>query len=247
MPYQVKLDVFEGPLDLLLHLIKKNEVDIYDIPIAAITEQYMEYLKLMKTLNLDIAGEFLVMAATLIYIKSRILLPSTAGEEDDQEDPRAQLVKQLLEYQRFKNAAQQLREYESQREEVFSRQALPLEELEDISSEEGCLEVSLFELLLCFKKVMAQAGQAGYYEISTPDDTSIEQQTELIMNKLLIHQKLNFEDLFDDKHTKLEMIVTFLALLELIRHQQVIVHQPVPLGHILICVAPQAQPHKTSD
>jgi segregation and condensation protein A len=231
MSYQVKLGVFEGPLDLLLHLIRKNELDIYDIPIAMITQQYMEYLALMKTLNLDIAGEFLVMAATLMYIKSRTLLPSTADEEDGEEDPRQQLIRQLLEYQRFKDVAQQLREYEEKREELFTRQPLPPE---DISPEEDGLEVSLFELLRCFKKVMERTERVDYYEISAGDDISIEQQAKLILDKISTHPRLSFEELFAGGQTKLQMIVTFLALLELARHQQVVVRQPVPFGQILI-------------
>lgn len=233
MPYQVKLGVFEGPLDLLLHLIRKNELDIYDIPIAIITQQYMEYLRLMETLNLDIAGEFLVMAATLIYIKSRTLLPSIADETDDEEvDPRVQLVQQLLEYKRFKEVAHQLREYEEVREEIFTRQ---VQQLEDVSSDEtGSLEVSLFELLRCVKKVMERVGQADAYEIAAPINITVEQQSELILNKLLIHKQLDFEDLFDGQKTKIEVIVTFLALLELIRHQQLRVYQATPMGQILI-------------
>lgn len=232
MPYQVKLGVFEGPLDLLLHLIRKNELDIYDIPIAIITKQYMEYLGLMKTLNLDIAGEFLVMAATLIYLKSRTLLPSTADEEDNEEDPRVQLVRQLLEYRRFKDVAYQLREYEEVREEIFTRQA---PQPEDVSSDEdGGLEVSLFELLRCVKKVMERVGQVDSYEVSAPINITIEQQSELILNKILVHRQLSFEDLFDGQETKIQIIVTFLALLELIRHQQLRIYQATPLGQILI-------------
>ncbi len=230
--YQVKLGVFEGPLDLLLHLIRKHELDIYDIPIVMITQQYIEYLKLMETLNLDIAGEFLVMAATLIYIKSRTLLPSTSEEEAEPEDPRAQLVQQLLEYKRFKNVAQQLRECEEEREEIFTRQAPPPEDL--VSNEDPGLEVSLFELLRCFQQVIDRVGQAEYYEVSAPGSINIEQQTEFILNKLLVHKQLSFEDLFEAQDTKLKLIVTFLALLELIRQQQVLVRQPVPFGQILI-------------
>jgi segregation and condensation protein A len=233
MLYQVKLEVFEGPLDLLLHLIRKNELDIYDIPIAMITQQYIEYLELMKTLNLDIAGEFLVMAATLIYIKSRTLLPSSLEEEDSDEDPRAQLVRQLLEYQRFKNVAQQLRGYEEAQQEIFTHQVTQPEDVSS-SDEDSSLEVSLFELLRCFKEVMERVGQADTYEIAAPDNITVEQQANLILNKALIHHQLNFEDLFDGEQTKLQLIITFLALLELIRNQQVLVRQPVPFGQILI-------------
>ncbi len=230
--YQVKLGVFEGPLDLLLHLIRKHELDIYDIPIVMITQQYMEYLKLMETLNLDIAGEFLVMASTLIYIKSRTLLPSACDEEDEAEDPRAQLVQQLLEYKRFKHAAQQLREYEEEREEVFTRQAPPPEDI--ATDEDPGLEVSLFELLRCFQQVVDRVGHVDYYEVSAESNVSVEQQTEFVLNKLSVHKQMSFEDLFEEQNTKLQLIVTFLALLELIRHQRLLVRQPVPFGQILI-------------
>ncbi len=141
MSYQVKLEIFEGPLDLLLHLIKKNELDIYDIPIALITKQYMQYLELMKRLNLDIAGEFLVMAASLMYIKSKSLLPSIADDEDEEDDPQQLLVSKLLDYQRFKNIALNLREYEANRQELFTR---TVEVPEDLVCRDIKLELSLF-------------------------------------------------------------------------------------------------------
>jgi segregation and condensation protein A len=245
MSYQVKLEKFEGPLDLLLHLIRKNEVDIYDIPISIITRQYIDYLKLMKTLNLDIAGEFVLMAATLIYIKSKILLPSIAEDgEDEQDDPRAQLVQQLMEYQQFKNAAQQLREYETQRAELFFRQSPQPEESSYSLSEVTELQVSLFDLLLCFKNVMDRAGVVDCYEISAPDGVTVEQQAGFVLDRVLKYGQLNFNDLFDAQDTKLKMIVTFLALLELIRHQRIMVHQPFPLGDILIRPAPAAAASK---
>src|SRR5438105_4152504 len=146
--YRIRLEQFEGPLDLLLHLIKKNEINIYDIPIAAITKQYLEYISLMKYLNLDVAGEFLVMAATLIHIKSRMLLPVEAGEEDedDGEDPRAELVRRLLEYKQFKEAAADLAERGQQWREIFGRPAAPVKEplsLPDDGFDET-LELTLF-------------------------------------------------------------------------------------------------------
>jgi len=147
MSYKVKLEIFEGPMDLLLHLIKKNEVDIYDIPIATITAQYMEYVEMMKTLNLEIAGEFLLMAATLIYIKSKMLLPFSEdeGSSEDEElgDPRQELVRRLLEYQRYKDAAAQLEQTRILQRDVFTKGQMPMDGLE----EGGLVNLSLFDLM----------------------------------------------------------------------------------------------------
>ena len=154
MSYEIKLDIFEGPLDLLLYLIRKNEIDIYNIPIALITEQYLEYLDLMRSLNLDLAGEYLVLAATLIHIKSRMLLPPVEGDDETEEgeDPRAELVQQLLEYQAFKEAALNLEDRPLLERDVFTRGA-PLEEpAEAEEEEETMIEVGIFELVQAFRE-----------------------------------------------------------------------------------------------
>ena len=162
MSYKVKLEVFEGPLDLLLYLIKKNEIDIYDIPIAEITEQYLEYLELMRMLDLNIAGEFLVMAAKLIHIKSKILLPPEEKEvlPEEEEDPREELVRRLLEYKRFKEVAGVLQDLEGQRKKMFTR-ATSVEP----GSEEKFFEASLFDLITALTRVLKDVPKEVFQEI----------------------------------------------------------------------------------
>ncbi len=160
--YTFRLEGFEGPLDLLLHLIQKNEIDIFDIPMALITEQYLEYLQMMKMINLDIAGEYLLMASTLLHIKSKMLLPKPQdGEEEEGEDPRAELVRRLLEYQKYKEAAGELEKRPMLGRDVFVRWVPPEEE----ASEEERIEVSLFELLEAFRKVLERAKLEGVHEV----------------------------------------------------------------------------------
>src|SRR4030042_1515797 len=164
--YAIKLDIFEGPLDLLLYLIKKNEIDIYNIPVALITEQYLQYLKMIKSLNLDLAGEYLVMAATLIHIKSRMLLPEPEEPEGEKEDPRAELVRQLLEYQAFKEAAANLSQRPILERDVFTRAAFLPEELEKLPpGEEDLIEVSIFELIEAFHRLVSRIDRTELLEI----------------------------------------------------------------------------------
>jgi segregation and condensation protein A len=220
--YRVQLPVFEGPLDLLLHLIKKNEINIYDIPIALITQRYLEYLDLMKSLNLNIAGEFLVMAATLIHIKSKMLLPPEDQEDETQEeDPRAELVHRLLEYQRFKEAAEGLARREEIWREVFRRQNDPASQPEQ---EIILSEVSLFDLMEALQAVLARVPKDKVLEIA-PEALSVRKKMSLVMERLEKVGSLAFEALFDEERTRYAVIVTFLALLELIRLQLVVVQQ----------------------
>ncbi|MEW6584942.1 MAG: segregation/condensation protein A [Nitrospirota bacterium] len=212
--YNIKIPVFEGPFDLLLHLIKENKIDIYDIPIARITSQYLQYLEMMKELNLEIAGEFIVMAATLIYIKSRMLLPpdeETPAEE--LEDPRAELVQKLLEYQKFKEAAGDLRKREEDWMKVFHRET-------DLSEEEEggelyLFDVNLFDLLDAFKKILEKAPP----EIVsiTKETLTVKDRMSVIMEILEGQETVGFEDFFTQGMTRIQLIVTFVALLELIR------------------------------
>jgi segregation and condensation protein A len=211
--YNIKIPVFEGPLDLLLHLIRENKLDISDIPIALITHQYLQYIKIMKELNLDIAGEFLVMAATLIHIKSRMLLPP--DEEvplEEQEDPRHELVQRLLEYQAYKEAALGLRQREDEWTRVFQR-----EPLSDEKDDEGIYlsDVNLFDLLEAFKKILDTAPP----EIATitKETLTVKDKMSLIMEMLEGQEAIRFEELFKDGKTRSQLIVTFIALLELIR------------------------------
>ena len=231
--YPVRLEMFEGPLDLLLHLIKKNEVNIYDIPIALITQQYLEYLDLMSELNLDVVGEFLVMAATLIHIKSRMLLPRPdPTQEDPDEDPREALMRQLLEHQRFKAAAELLHEREIQRSAQWGR---PDGRVADVVGEapEPEVEVDLFSLMSAFRQVLDRARQRPRV-ILPPEQMSIETRIEQLTARLSETEACGFEDLFGDVQTRAGMIVTFLALLEMIRLKLVRVFQQGNFGPIRV-------------
>ncbi len=233
MSYKVKLDVFEGPLDLLLYLIKKNEFDIFDIPIAVITEQYLEYIKLMKALNLDVAGEFLVMAATLMQIKSKMLLPSGDEEEEqEQEDPRAELVRRLLEYQQYKEAASQLQEREMLERDVFARKFVP-EELKVQIETETLIEVSAYDLIEAFREVLKEVPEDLTHEI-TLDKLSVTEKIHQLLDMLTGTKSLTFQSLFPSVSSKSELIITFLAVLELIRLKLIRAYQGKPFGVIRI-------------
>jgi segregation and condensation protein A len=222
--YPVRLQNFEGPLDLLLHLIKKHEVNIYDIPIALVTQQYLEYLDMMQELNLEVAGEFLVMAATLIHIKSRMLLPRPdPAQEDAAEDPREALVRRLLEHQKFKAAAELLHEKEIQRSAQWGR---PDGRVAEVVGEapEPEIEVDLFSLMAAFRQVIERARQRPVV-VLPPEQISIETRIEQLLARLSETDACGFEELFADVQTRAGMIVTFLALLEMIRLKLVRVFQ----------------------
>lgn len=228
--YKIKLPVFEGPFDLLLHLIRENKIDIYDIPIALITTQYLQYLEMMKELNLEIAGDFLVMAATLIHIKSKMLLPPdevTLTEES--EDPREELVQRLLEYQRFKEVAMKLRHKEEEWMNVFKRE--PLSDQED-DGEIYLFDVSLFDLLDAFKKILEKAPP----EIVsiTKEALTVKDRMSMIMEQIENQEVVRFEDLFKGEITKIQLIITFIALLELIRLGLVRAYQEREFGSIWV-------------
>src|SRR3954463_1037151 len=229
--FPVKLSNFEGPLDLLLHLIKKNELSIHDIPIALITAQYLDAIGLMQELNLDIAGEFIVMAATLIHIKSKMLLPrpeTAAGVEGDEEDPRDALVRRLLEHQKFKAAAGLLHE----REQVRSAQWLrPDERVAEIAGDdyEPELEVDLFTLLSAFQQVVQRA-KLRPKVLLPPEQIPVEVRIDQLLARLSETQACGFEDLFADVEDRAGLIVTFLALLEMIRLKLVRVFQAGSFG-----------------
>lgn len=229
--YQVRLEAFTGPLDLLLHLIKKNEINIYDIPIALITQQYLEYLTLMKTLNLTVAGEFLVMAATLIHIKSRMLLPAEdqPGDEEDGPDPRAELVRRLLEYKRFKEAAAQLADQGRIWREMFTREPAAAEPppAEDLPLE----HLTLFDLVDALQGVLSRLPAAQCLEIM-PDNLTVQDRMNAILEALEREESVTFVSLFERDRHRLVIIVTFLALLELIRIKLVRVFQGEPFGPI---------------
>jgi segregation and condensation protein A len=231
MTYQVKLEIFEGPLDLLLHLIREHQLNILDIPIATITDEYLRYLALMHELDLDVAGEFLVMAATLIHIKSKMLLPpeeGSEGEETEEADPRAELVDRLLEYKKFKEAAEALGLLEAE-QLLLHRRGAPAMEL----TVEGPLTVSFFELMRAFREVLRRADVESPLEI-TPEELNVGQRIVLLLDRLAAESPLEFSRLFAGSVRRGEIIVTFLALLELLRRRLATARQPGPMGPIMI-------------
>ncbi len=226
MTCKLKLEMFEGPLDLLLYLIKKNEINIYDIPIAQVTEQYLEYIELMKLLNLDIVGDFLVMAATLIHIKSKMLLPPDLSEEESQEnDPRDELVQRLLEYQKFKGIAQNLEQKASIRQDLFAR-TVDEEKMTELKeqAQEVYFEVSLFDLITAFTKALKRLPAEKAYEIMEEEYT-VEQKIHDILHLLLHQDQIALNELLGAAKTKMEIIVTFLGILELIRLGEIVIVQ----------------------
>jgi segregation and condensation protein A len=225
MSYKIKLEIFEGPLDLLLYLVKKDHLNIYDIPISKVTEQYLSYLNLMQLLDLNIAGEFLVMSATLIQIKSKMLLPpeeSTAVEED-QGDPRAELIKRLLEYEKFKEIAETLRQKESNQREVFKRPSVEIDKALR-SDKEVYFEASIFDLINAFSAALKDVPKELFYEV-IKDEFTIEQKIHEIMRLLLTNTSVRLSGLFSKAKNKIEIIVIFLAILELIRMKEIIARQ----------------------
>jgi segregation and condensation protein A len=234
--YKVELEVFEGPLDLLLYLIKRDEVDIYDIPIERITSQYMEYVNVMRMLDLNIAGEFIVMAATLMLIKSRMLLPveerSDQEEDEDGEDPRWELVRQLVEYKKFKDAAARLQKNEWRQEDIFGigGQSLAID-----ADESGATlnDVSLFDLIAAFDEVIQNAVTEELGEI-VGDSITVADKIDYILHAVREKATVPFSALFQGLASRNEIICTFLALLELARLRQLRITQDHTFGEIMI-------------
>lgn len=231
--YNVHLDKFDGPLDLLLHLIRKNELDVCDISIAVITRQYLDYIKLMKDLNLEVAGDFLVMAATLLQIKSRMLLPVAEPEESEEEegDPRAELIRRLMEYQQYKEAGMVIGARALLGREVFVRTCVdPL--LTAAKSEEGPLEVSLFELVDAFRVLLDRIPAEHFHDVAAAETFSIADCINEILSLLQERDTVQFDDLVRDEFTRERVIVTFLALLELCRLKLIRIFQNSHEGSI---------------
>jgi len=232
MVYQVRLDIFEGPLELLLYLVRKNEIEISEIPIATVCHQYLEYLDLMNALNLDFAGEFLVLAATLAYIKSRTLLPATE-EEEMEEELHFDLAQHLLEYKRYKEAANTLTRQTILEKDEFIRSYVT-EDLTPPETDESDIEVNLFELLDALKGVLKRVeDKKSIFEVTKEKITVTEKVVE-ILGKLKQQKSISFASLFDELTTREEVIVTFLALLELLRQRMVRALQSTPFGPIRI-------------
>ena len=228
--YKVNLEIFEGPLDLLLYLIRREELEIYDIPIGRITEQYMQYLDLMRQLNLDVAGEFIVMAATLMVIKSRMMLPvdrrqTDEGTDEEWVDPRLDLVRQLIEYKKFKDAAGKLAEYEALTQESFDYGGgRPKFEKTAADAADALASIDMFDLLTAFQEVLARLNEIPQEELkgmrwSVPD------KMDMILERSRADGQISFSTLFTARSPRGEVIVTFLALLELLRQHRVIVYQ----------------------
>lgn len=225
-PYGVKLDLFEGPLDLLLFLIQKNEIDIYDIPIADITRQFLEYVEIIQRLNLEVAGDFVVMAATLMRIKSRMLLPSDPEAEEEEGDPREELVRRLLEYQQFREVAAWMDDQQTEYRDVFYRgTSIDLEDIrKQHEAEAGEFRpVSLFELLRAFKQAMDAAPKVDFHEVTRVDVTT-EERAEYVLNVLERRHQVPFSELIASTH-RIVVVVTFVALLELMKEGKVRVQQ----------------------
>jgi segregation and condensation protein A len=240
--YKVKFEVFEGPLDLLLYLIKKQEVDIYEVNLTQLATQFIEYIEVMRMLDLEIAGEFLVMASTLMYIKSRELLPveqqvQVEGETDD-EDPRWELIRQLVEYKKFKDAATQLQQRESEQENIFPR--LPGKPEFESTPAPPRPEVSLFDLLHALSNVLKRFQENEGARDIFEDKWTVSEKIELLRQVMAAKSMLKFSQLFEQTTSRTEVVVMFLALLELVRLKQIVLLQPAPFMEIEIRRAPEA-------
>ncbi len=246
----VKLPVFEGPLDLLLYLIKKDELDIYDIPIERITSQYLDYLRLIKMLDLEVAGEYLVVAATLLYIKSRVLLPHDQRppeDEAEEDDPRWELIRQLVEYKKYKDAAFELQQCLVRQESTYPRGGSFKPDL----NADGSLpfdKVGLFDLLAVFQKVLDRASKDEDLRDIFEDRFTVSDKIQFILGQMTSRSRVVFEQLFTDGATRTEIVVTFLAVLELIRLKQIGVAQESPFAAIeLVKLAPALSEYVTEE
>ena len=238
--YKVKLEVFEGPLDLLLYLIKRDELDIYDISLERITKQYLEYLQAFKELNIDVAGEFVVMAANLIYLKSRSLLPvdQQPPEEDvEEDDPRWDLIRQLIEYKKFKEAAAQLQVRQLEQERIFVREPNGIDLIASAPLRLG--EVGVFQLINAFQAVIKRVEARDDLREIFGEHYTVSDKIEWILQRMSDGVALKFSELFVRMASRVEIVVTFLALLELIRLRQVQATQADPFAEIELTAAPK--------
>lgn len=232
--YKVKLEIFEGPLDLLLYLIKKDEIDIYDVSIGRITKQYLEYINTFKMLNVELASEFIVMAANLMYLKSRELLPQSQQppEEDaEEEDPRWELIRQLVEYKKFKDAAQFLGHQEVKADEFFATSPEPLDLEAPVPTVAG---VGIFDLIRAFQRVLKRFENTTDIREIVSDRYTVADKIEHLLETIPVGGRVRFETLFSDAASRVEVIVTFLAMLELMKLNHLQVEQENILGEILV-------------
>lgn len=224
---KIRLDVFEGPLDLLIYLIKKSHLNVYDIPIAEVVEQYLQYLELMKLLDINIASEYLLMTANLINIKSKMLLPRDPESEEIEEDPRDELVRKLMEYEKFKEAASFLRHKEVERNKYFNRPKV------DCKDTEVYIEASIFDLISAFKSALKEVPKNIFFEV-VKEEFTVEDKIHELLHLLLGQENVSLEKLFASAKSKMEIVVLFLAILELIKIREVAAVQKVLFGPILI-------------
>ncbi|MFC1835841.1 segregation and condensation protein A [Thermodesulfobacteriota bacterium] len=233
MSYEIRLEVFEGPLDLLLHLIHRNEVSITDIPIALITRQYLDTIELMKSLNLDVAGEYLVMAAYLTHIKSQILLPAeeSTETEDEIEDPRDELVAHLLEYKRYKEAAGNLASMPMVDKDVFAKEFF--EDNQVVPKSQHPLDVGIHQLVEAFQRLIERTSRKDLLEVE-PDRLLVKDKIHEILEQLKRQESITFEALFSNDYSRANLVTTFIALLEIVKIQLVRIYQDAPFSSILI-------------
>jgi segregation and condensation protein A len=236
MNYKIRLDIFEGPLDLLLYLVKKDHLNIYDIPIAKVTAQYLEYINFMQLLDLNIVGEFLVMAATLMQIKSKMLLPAEElAVLEEEEDPRAELVKRLLEYEKFKQVAENLRLREVSQQEIFKRPKIENSQGDQAQDKgEGqYFEASIFDLINAFSQALKDVPREVFYEV-VKDQFTVEQKVHGILHLLLVQTEIKLSELLRESKSKMEIIVIFLAILELAKMKEIVARQDAEFEDIVI-------------
>lgn len=243
--YEVKLDVFEGPLDLLLYLVTKAEVDIVNLPVAQITSQYLEYLDVMRELNIDIAADYLHMAATLTYLKARELLPPDEGEGLAEPEEgiynREELIRQLLEYQKFKQAAGAFKNFETEQIHLYKRGVSDsIESGPDVGDSVDLGTLSLFDILAAFRQVMERAqNEEAYRQTVLADTVKIDDRIERVLSMLTDRAEVRFEELFSDDVRKLVLVVTFMAILELVKMREIVFRQEERFGPIFVLRRPQ--------
>ena len=245
MAIPVKLEVFEGPLDLLLHLIDKNKIDIYDIPITLITEQYLDYIRRMETEDMNVMSEFLVMAATLLDIKCRMLLPAEVNEEGEEEDPRAELVQKLLEYKIYKYMSYELKDLHRSAEKTFYREARLPKEVEQykppVNYEELVGDTTLVKLSEMFRFMLKRQEEkidpvrSSFGRIEK-DEIDLDKKKTYLQNYLLKHRYCSFRELLEKQNSKMEVIVTFLLVLEMMKIGKIVISQEELFGDIQIIV-----------
>jgi len=234
-PYKIKMDIFEGPLDLLLYLIKKEEVDIYDISLERITREYLEYIHTFKMLNIELASEFILMAATLMYIKSRSLLPKAVQppeEEAEDDDPRWDLIRQLIEYKKFKDAAEFLSLREGEQNRFFPAQPEPPPAPDHTPKNE--LELSIFDLIRAFRKVLRRFEEEHFFGEIADERFTVGDKIDFLLQSIQPGESILFENLFENAASRTEVIVTFLAVLELMKMNQFVIRQTHSLGEITV-------------